>query len=68
MVLQVKITGIAQFRNDFALHYTFWNGSSWVTESVDTTVDAGSYNSLATEGSNKAHIAYTVLHGVWKLL
>ncbi|RKZ02138.1 hypothetical protein DRQ21_09335 [Candidatus Fermentibacteria bacterium] len=56
-----------QTYTDHTLHYTFWNGSSWAFESINSGVDAGSYNSLATEGVNKAHIAYSIyspVHGL----
>ena len=42
------------------LEYVYWDGSAWTTEVVDSIGDLDDYNSLVREGSNKAHIAYSM--------
>jgi hypothetical protein len=40
------------------LRYALWNGSSWVTQTVDALYNVGWCSSLALDSENRAHISY----------
>lgn len=45
-------------QTDDDLEYAAWNGSSWSTETVDSSDNVGSYVSLKLDSSNNPHISY----------
>jgi hypothetical protein len=40
------------------LKYAYWNGSSWITQTVESLVGVGSHTSLALDSNNQPHISY----------
>jgi hypothetical protein len=40
------------------LKYAYWNGSSWVTQTVETLTGVGSHTSLALDSNSQPHITY----------
>ena len=40
------------------LYYSYYNGSSWTTKTVDSSPGVGSYASLALDSAGKVHISY----------
>lgn len=42
----------------FDLKYVWWDGSSWIDSTVDTTDDSGRFNSIAMDSLDMPHIAY----------
>src|SRR5665647_2902206 len=42
------------------LKYAFWDGSSWVTQTVDSTYNAGYNPSLELDNNSQPHISYGV--------
>ncbi len=52
--------GISCYTYAKDLEYLYWTGTAWSTEVIDSSGDTGNYNSLLREGSNKAHIAYSM--------
>ena len=41
------------------LKYAYWNGSSWIIETVDAGGNVGRYTSIALDSSDYPHISYT---------
>ncbi|MCF6158792.1 MAG: hypothetical protein E3K32_09515 [wastewater metagenome] len=40
------------------LYYAYYDGNSWNYETVDSSIEAGYYASIALDSSDKAHISY----------